>query len=358
MLGNKKIALITGITGQDGSYLAEFLLDKDYIVHGLKRRSSSLNTQRIDHLYTDPHEQDGDLILHYGDLTDSTNIINLIQKIKPDEIYNLAAQSHVAVSFESPEYTANCDALGTLRILEAVRLLNLVDKTKIYQASTSELYGLVQESPQRESTPFYPRSPYGVAKLYAYWITVNYRESYGMFACNGILFNHESPRRGETFITRKITRGLSRIHSGLEKTLFVGNLNALRDWGHTKDYIKMQWLMLQQESPKDYVIATGKQISVRDFIQISANKLGWGGIIWKGNGLDEVGIRKDTNQIVIRIDKRYFRPAEVSSLLGDASKAKIDLGWEPSINIDQLITEMISSDLKICKIEKLIDENS
>ena len=358
MVRDKKIALITGITGQDGSYLAEFLLEKGYDVHGLKRRSSSLNTQRIDHLYTDPHDQDKDLTLHYGDLTDSTNIINLIQKIKPHEIYNLAAQSHVAVSFESPEYTANCDALGTLRILEAVKQLDLIKRTKIYQASTSELYGLVQESPQRESTPFYPRSPYGVAKLYAYWITINYRESYGMFACNGILFNHESPRRGETFITRKITRGLTRIHSGLEKTLFVGNLDSYRDWGHANDYIKMQWLMLQQETPKDYVIATGKQISVRDFIQISANKLGWEGIVWKGNGLEEVGIRKDTNQVVIRIDKRYFRPAEVSSLIGDASKAKNELGWEPSINIDQLISEMITSDLKNCQIEKIINENT
>ena len=358
MKQDKKIALITGITGQDGSYLAEFLLNKGYIVHGIKRRSSSLNTQRIDHLYKDPHEEESNLILHYGDLTDSTNIIKTIQQVQPDEIYNLAAQSHVAVSFESPEYTANCDALGTLRILEAVKLLELINKTKIYQASTSELYGLVQEVPQKESTPFYPRSPYGVAKLYAYWITVNYRESYGMFACNGILFNHESPRRGETFVTRKITRGLSRIHTGLEKTLYVGNLNALRDWGHAKDYIKMQWLMLQQQKPKDYVIASGNQISVREFIEISAENLGWGGINWKGTGLDEVGIRNDTNEIVIRVDKRYFRPAEVSSLLGDASLAKKELGWEPSIKIEKLISEMIKSDLKVCEIENVILKNS
>ena len=355
MLNNKKIALITGITGQDGSYLAEFLLKKGYIVHGLKRRSSSLNTERIDHLYIDPHDENVDLKLHYGDLTDSTNIIKIIQKIQPDEIYNLAAQSHVAVSFESPEYTANCDALGTLRVLEAVKMLNLINKTKIYQASTSELFGLAQEFPQKETTPFYPRSPYGVAKLYAYWITINYRESYGMFACNGILFNHESPRRGETFVTRKITRGLCRIEKGLDKTLFIGNLDALRDWGHAKDYIKMQWLMLQQDKPKDYVIATGKQFSVRDFIQLSAKKLGWGGILWRGSGLEEIGIREDTNEVVIKIDKRYFRPAEVSSLLGDASKAKKELGWEPTTDIEELVSEMIFNDLKKCDIEKLIN---
>ena len=355
MLNNKKIALITGITGQDGSYLAEFLLKKGYIVHGLKRRSSSLNTERIDHLYIDPHDENVDLKLHYGDLTDSTNIIKIIQKVQPDEIYNLAAQSHVAVSFESPEYTANCDALGTLRVLEAVKMLNLINKTKIYQASTSELFGLAQEFPQKETTPFYPRSPYGVAKLYAYWITINYRESYGMFACNGILFNHESPRRGETFVTRKITRGLCRIEKGLDKTLFIGNLDALRDWGHAKDYIKMQWLMLQQDKPKDYVIATGKQFSVRDFIQLSAKKLGWGGILWRGSGLEEIGIREDTNEVVIKIDKRYFRPAEVSSLLGDASKAKKELGWEPTTEIEELVSEMIFNDLKKCDIEKLIN---
>ena len=355
MLNNKKIALITGITGQDGSYLAEFLLKKGYIVHGLKRRSSSLNTERIDHLYIDPHDENVDLKLHYGDLTDSTNIIKIIQKVQPDEIYNLAAQSHVAVSFESPEYTANCDALGTLRVLEAVKMLNLINKTKIYQESTSELFGLAQEFPQKETTPFYPRSPYGVAKLYAYWITINYRESYGMFACNGILFNHESPRRGETFVTRKITRGLCRIEKGLDKTLFIGNLDALRDWGHAKDYIKMQWLMLQQDKPKDYVIATGKQFSVRDFIQLSAKKLGWGGILWRGSGLEEIGIREDTNEVVIKIDKRYFRPAEVSSLLGDASKAKKELGWEPTTEIEELVSEMIFNDLKKCDMEKLIN---
>jgi len=354
----QKTALITGITGQDGSYLAEFLLQKGYLVHGIKRRSSSLNTERIDHLYSDPHDDRGKLTLHYGDLTDSTNIIKIIQQVKPDEIYNLAAQSHVAVSFESPEYTANCDALGTLRILEAVKLLGLIEKTKIYQASTSELYGLVRETPQNESTPFYPRSPYGVAKLYAYWITVNYRESYGMYACNGILFNHESPRRGETFVTRKITRGLTRIHTGFEKTLYLGNLNSLRDWGHAKDYVQMQWLMLQQNNPKDYVIASGNQISVREFIEISADKLGWGGIYWQGTGLDEIGIRCDTNEVVIRVDKRYFRPSEVSSLLGDASKAKKELGWKPTIKIEQLISEMISSDLKACEIEKLISNKT
>ena len=345
----KKIALITGITGQDGSYLAEFLLEKNYEVHGIKRRSSSLNTQRIDHLYEDPHKSKVNFFLHYGDLTDSTNIIKLIQQIKPDEIYNLAAQSHVAVSFESPEYTANCDALGTLRILEAVRLLNLNQKVKIYQASTSELYGLVQETPQKETTPFYPRSPYGVAKLYAYWITVNYREAYKMFACNGILFNHESMRRGETFITRKITRGLSRIEANLEDCLYVGNLDSLRDWGHARDYVEMQWRMLQQDIPEDYVIATGRQESVRKFIELSAKKLGWlnengESIIWEGEGLDEVGYRADNGKPVIRIDKRYFRPAEVQSLLGDPSKAKNKLGWEPKTNLEELISEMIDHD--------------
>ncbi len=349
MNNKKKVALITGITGQDGSYLAEFLLKKDYEVHGIKRRSSSLNTQRIDHLYQDPHNSNPSLFLHYGDLTDSTNIIKLIQNIEPDEIYNLAAQSHVAVSFESPEYTANCDALGTLRILEAVRLLNRINKTKIYQASTSELYGLIQETPQTEKTPFYPRSPYGVAKLYAYWITVNYREAYGMYACNGILFNHESPRRGETFVTRKITRGLAGIENGLEKCLYVGNLNALRDWGHAKDYIKMQWLMLQQDYPKDYVIATGKQVSVREFIEISALKLGWGGINWQGEGVNEIGKRQDNGETVIKVDERYFRPCEVASLLGDASKAKKELGWEPSISLEEMIEEMICHDLKKTK---------
>ena len=346
----KKVALITGINGQDGSYLAELLLSKNYIVHGLKRRSSIFNTQRIDHLYKDPHEEDSNFILHYGDLTDSSNIIKLVQSIKPDEIYNLGAQSHVAVSFESPEYTANCDAIGTLRILEAVRLLGLIDKTKIYQASTSELFGKVQEIPQKETTPFYPRSPYGVAKLYAYWITVNYREAYGMYACNGILFNHESPRRGETFVTRKVTRSLSRISFGLESCLYVGNLNSLRDWGHAKDYVEMQWRMLQQDSPEDFVIATGRQISVRRFIELSSKKLGWNkeekssGIVWSGEGIDEVGRREDTGEIVVRVDPRYFRPTEVSTLLGDPLKAKEKLGWVPKISLEELIDEMITFD--------------
>ena len=344
-----KTALITGITGQDGSYLAEFLLKKNYIVHGLKRRSSNFNTQRIDHIFQDPHENGNNFFLHYGDLTDSTNLIRLINEIKPDEIYNLAAQSHVAVSFETPEYTANCDALGTLRILEAVRILNLVETTKIYQASTSELYGLIQESPQSESTPFYPRSPYAVAKLYAYWITVNYREAYKMFACNGILFNHESPRRGETFVTRKITRGLARIDAGLDNLIFVGNLDSLRDWGHAKDFVEMQWLMLQQDEPEDYVIATGKQISVRQFISIASQAIGWGGILWEGEGLEEIGRRKDNGKVVIKVDSRYFRPTEVDNLLGNAEKAKKKLGWEPKTNIKQLIYEMIQNDLKETK---------
>ena len=344
-----KIALITGITGQDGSYLAEFLLKKNYLVHGLKRRASNFNTQRIDHIFQDPHENGNNFFLHYGDLTDSTNLIRLINEIKPDEIYNLAAQSHVAVSFETPEYTANCDALGTLRILEAVRILNLVETTKIYQASTSELYGLIQESPQSESTPFYPRSPYAVAKLYAYWITVNYREAYKMFACNGILFNHESPRRGETFVTRKITRGLARINAGLDNLIFVGNLDSLRDWGHAKDFVEMQWLMLQQDEPEDYVIATGKQISVRKFISIASEAIGWGGILWEGKGLDEIGRRKDNGKVVIKVDSRYFRPTEVDNLLGNSDKAKKKLGWEPKTNIKQLIYEMIQNDVKETK---------
>jgi len=356
---NKK-ALITGITGQDGSYLAELLLDKGYEVHGIKRRSSSLNTFRIDHLYEDPHTDQARLFLHYGDLTDSTNIIKLIKHIKPDEIYNLGAQSHVAVSFESPEYTANCDALGTLRVLEAVKLLGLEKVTKIYQASTSELYGLVQETPQDENTKFYPRSPYAAAKLYAYWITINYREAYGMFACNGILFNHESPRRGETFVTRKITRGLARIHYGLEKCLYMGNLDSLRDWGHAKDYVEMQWRMLQQEEPEDYVIATGRQESVRKFIEISANELGWNkgkekkAIEWRGSGLDEVGIRSDTNEVVVRIDPKYFRPTEVETLLGNPEKAKIKLGWTPKISLEELISEMILQDKLEAKKQSLI----
>ena len=347
---NKK-ALITGITGQDGSYLTEFLLKKGYEVHGIKRRSSSFNTSRIDHLYQDPHEKEQKLILHYGDLTDSTNLIRILQEVKPDEIYNLGAQSHVAVSFETPEYTANCDALGTLRILEAVRILGLQKKTKIYQASTSELYGKVQEIPQKETTPFYPRSPYGVAKLYAYWITINYREAYDIFACNGILFNHESPRRGETFVTRKITRGLARINQGLDSCLYMGNLNAKRDWGHAKDYVEMQWMILQQEKPEDYVIATGRMETVRTFIEICAKKLKWNfknpkgpGILWEGNGVNELGKRADTGEIVIRVDPRYFRPTEVELLVGDPSKAFKNLGWKPKISLDELIEEMINSD--------------
>tara|TARA_B100000886_G_scaffold319190_1_gene259763 strand:- start:2546 stop:3685 length:1140 start_codon:yes stop_codon:yes gene_type:complete len=360
MDAEKKIALITGITGQDGSYLAEFLLEKGYEVHGLKRRSSSFNTQRIDHLYQDPHNTDPSLILHYGDLTDSTNIIKIIQKVKPDEIYNLGAQSHVSVSFESPEYTANSDALGTLRILEAIRLLGLINKTKFYQASTSELYGLVKEVPQKETTPFYPRSPYAVSKLYAYWITINYRESYGMFACNGILFNHESPRRGETFVTRKITRGLSRIHEGIENCIFLGNLNSLRDWGHAKDYVEMQWRMLQKEKPTDYVIATGRQESVRKFIELSAKALGWNkdknseGIIWERDGLKEIGLRADNGKVVIKIDPRYFRPCEVDNLLGDPSKASKELGWKASTTLEELVREMIKEDLAQAKKEILI----
>jgi len=351
MIKKIKVALITGITGQDGSYLAEFLLEKGYEVHGIKRRSSSFNTSRIDHLYQDPHETKQELILHYGDLTDSTNLIRIIQEVRPDEIYNLGAQSHVSVSFESPEYTANSDALGILRILEAIRILNLYKKTKIYQASTSELYGLVQEVPQKETTPFYPRSPYAVAKLYAYWIVVNYREAYEMFACNGILFNHESPRRGETFVTKKITRGLARINAGIESCLYVGNLDAKRDWGHAKDYVEMQWLMLQQKEPEDFVIATGRMETVRRFIEITANKLGWKkdskddiSIIWEGEGTEEIGRRADTNEVVIRIDKRYFRPTEVNQLLGDSTKAYNKLNWKPKISLEELIEEMLKFD--------------
>jgi GDPmannose 4,6-dehydratase len=340
-----KVALITGITGQDGSYLAELLLEKGYQVHGIKRRASSFNTTRIDHLYQDPHAQDPRLVLHYGDLTDSTNLIRIIQQVQPDEIYNLAAQSHVQVSFEAPEYTANSDALGTLRLLEAVRMLGLIQKTRFYQASTSELYGLVQQTPQRESTPFYPRSPYGVAKLYAYWITVNYRESYGMYACNGILFNHESPRRGETFVTRKITRGLARIQEGLDTCLYMGNLDSLRDWGHARDYVEMQWRMLQQEEPEDFVIATGRQESVRRFIELAAHHLGWGGILWQGSGLHETGRRADTGAVVVRIDPRYFRPAEVETLLGDPTKAREQLGWTPTTSLEELVAEMVAADL-------------
>ena len=360
MLTNNKVALITGITGQDGSYLAELLLEKGYEVHGIKRRSSSFNTSRIDSLYQDPHEHNQKFFLHYGDLIDSTNILKIIQKVQPDEIYNLGAQSHVAVSFETPEYTANCDALGVLRILEAVKILNLTEKTRIYQASTSELYGLIQETPQSEKTPFYPRSPYAVAKLYAYWIIVNYREAYNIFACNGILFNHESPKRGETFVTRKITRGLARINAGLEKILYMGNINSKRDWGHAKDYVYMQWLMLQQSKPEDYVISTGKMISVRKFIELCAKKLGWNknknenAIIWEGKGINEIGRRSDTKEIVIKIDPRYFRPTEVHELLGDSSKASKKLNWEPKISLDELIDEMISHDSNEAQKEAML----
>tara|TARA_B100000965_G_scaffold406804_1_gene448834 strand:- start:958 stop:2040 length:1083 start_codon:yes stop_codon:yes gene_type:complete len=350
-----KVALITGITGQDGSYLAEFLLKKGYEVHGIKRRSSSFNTSRIEHLYKDPHEEDNRLFLHYGDLTDSGNLIRIIEDCQPDEIYNLGAQSHVAVSFVGPEYTANCDALGTLRILEAIRILNLVTKTKMYQASTSELYGLVQQTPQNEKTPFYPRSPYGCAKLYSYWITVNYREAYNIFACNGILFNHESPRRGETFVTRKITRGLARIDVGLDECLYIGNLDSLRDWGHAKDYVEMQWLMLQQEIPEDYVISTGDQYSVRSFIELAAKNLGWDDFRWEGEGLKEIGKRGD--QVVVKVDKRYFRPAEVESLLGDASKAREKLGWVPKISFQELVKEMVDSDKNIAKKDYLLKQS-
>ena len=346
-----KKALITGITGQDGAYLAELLLKKGYEVHGIKRRSSLFNTDRIDHLYEGPHEAKRRFILHYGDLTDSTSLIRIIKELMPDEIYNLAAQSHVAVAFEEPEYTANSDALGALRILEAIRIAGLEKKTKYYQASTSELYGLVQQSPQTEKTPFYPRSPYAVAKLYAYWITVNYREAYGIYACNGILFNHESPVRGETFVTRKITRALTRIKLGLQKTLFLGNLNALRDWGHAKDYVEMQWLMLQQETPEDFVIATGKQYSVREFINIAAKKLDMK-ISWNGEGINEVGSLN--NKEIIKVDSRYFRPTEVETLLGDANKAKKKLGWEPKITFEELVNEMVQEDLKLAKQDELI----
>jgi GDPmannose 4,6-dehydratase len=348
-----KTALITGITGQDGSYLAELLLEKGYAVHGIKRRASSFNTARIDHLYQDPHVLDPRLVLHYGDLTDSTNLTRIIQQVQPDEIYNLGAQSHVAVSFEAPEYTANCDALGTLRILEAVRMLGLTKKTRIYQASTSELYGLVQETPQKESTPFYPRSPYGVAKLYAYWITVNYREAYGMYACNGILFNHESPRRGETFVTRKITRGLARINEGLDDCLFMGNLDSLRDWGHARDYVEMQWRMLQQDQPEDFVIATGRQESVRRFIELTAQELGWESIQWEGEGIEEVG-RRCTGEVVVRIDPRYFRPAEVETLLGDPTKAKEKLGWTPTTTLEELVAEMVAADKEEARKEAIL----
>tara|TARA_B110000971_G_scaffold47909_1_gene47955 strand:- start:325 stop:1422 length:1098 start_codon:yes stop_codon:yes gene_type:complete len=349
---NQKVALITGITGQDGAYLAELLLEKGYIVHGLRRRSSLFNTDRIDHLYHDVHENDVKLFLHYGDLTDSTNLIRLIQKIQPDEIYNLAAMSHVAVSFETPEYTANADGIGTLRILEAIRILGLERKTKFYQASTSELYGLVQETPQTETTPFYPRSPYAVAKMYAYWITVNYREAYGIYACNGILFNHESPLRGETFVTRKITRAIARIKLGLQECLYLGNLDALRDWGHAKDYVEMQWLMLQQEKPEDFVIATGKQYSVRDFVNAAAKELDIE-ITWKGKGIDEKGYDAD-GKCIVQVDSRYFRPTEVETLLGDPTKAKQKLGWVPKISFAELVQEMVREDYKSAQRDELV----
>ncbi len=361
-----KVALISGITGQDGAYLAEFLLKKGYIVHGIKRRASLFNTDRIDHLYQDPHVEHRNFILHYGDLTDSTNLIRIIQEVQPDEIYNLAAMSHVAVSFDTPEYTANADGIGTLRILEAIRLLKLEKKTRFYQASTSELYGKVQEVPQKETTPFYPRSPYAAAKIYGYWITVNYRESYGMFACNGILFNHESPIRGETFVTRKITRAMARITLGLQECLYLGNMDSLRDWGHARDYVEAQWLMLQQDEPEDFVIATGKQYSVRAFVDAAANELGIK-LRWEGEGVDEVGIvdtvdlergtwvmKVKPGQVVVKVDPRYFRPAEVETLLGDPSKAKAKLGWEPKVAFEELVAEMVRYDLEIAQRDELV----
>ncbi len=357
-----KKALITGVTGQDGAYLAEFLLGKGYEVHGLKRRSSSFNTDRIDHLYQDPHVENKNFILHYGDLIDSTNLIRVIQEVQPDEIYNLAAQSHVAVSFETPEYTANADAIGPLRVLEAIRILGLADKTRFYQASTSELYGMVQEVPQSETTPFYPRSPYAVAKLYAYWITVNYREAYGLYGCNGILFNHESPIRGETFVTRKITRALARIKIGQQNALYLGNMDARRDWGHARDYVEVQWLILQQPEPDDYVIATGEQYSVRQFVESAAGELGMS-LQWEGKGLDEVGrLTADVGgddqpkkgDVIVRIDPRYFRPTEVETLLGDPSKAKRQLGWEPKTSFSELVREMVGEDLQIAERDALV----
>jgi GDPmannose 4,6-dehydratase len=361
-----KRALITGVTGQDGSYLAEFLLEKGYEVHGIKRRSSLFNTQRVDHIYQDPHTNNQHFVLHYGDLTDSTNLTRIVQQVQPDEIYNLGAQSHVAVSFESPEYTADVDGMGTLRLLEAIRLLGLEKKTRFYQASTSELYGLVQEIPQKETTPFYPRSPYAVAKLYAYWITVNYREAYGMYACNGILFNHESPRRGETFVTRKITRGLANIAQGLESCLYMGNMDSLRDWGHAKDYVRMQWMMLQQDLPEDFVIATGVQYTVRQFILWSAAELGVS-LRFEGNGVDEhaivEGIQGDkapalkVGDVIVRVDPRYFRPAEVETLLGDPTKAKERLGWVPEITVQEMCTEMVAEDLKIAQRHALLKQH-
>ena len=362
----KPKALITGITGQDGSYLAEFLIEKGYEVHGIKRRASSLNTERVDHLYQDPHEEKRNFVLHHGDLSDSSNLTRILQEVQPQEVYNLGAQSHVAVSFESPEYTADVDGLGTLRLLEAIRLLGLTKKTRFYQASTSELYGLVRQTPQTETTPFYPRSPYGVAKLYAYWITVNYRESYGMYACNGILFNHESPRRGETFVTRKITRGLTAIAQGVEEALYVGNLNSLRDWGHAKDYVRMQWMMLQQDEPEDFVIATGVQTSVRGFIEKAAARLGIT-LTWKGKGTSEVGVidaiegddapALKVGETIVRVDPRYFRPAEVETLLGDATRARERLGWKPEITLDEMIDEMIAHDLDHARRHALLRQH-
>src|SRR3954453_4361674 len=351
----KRIALITGITGQDGAYLADFLLKKDYIVHGIKRRASLFNTDRIDHLYQDPHVPQRNFILHYGDLTDSTNLIRIIQQVQPDEIYNLAAMSHVAVSFETPEYTANADGIGTLRILEAIRILGLEKRTRFYQASTSELYGLVQETPQKETTPFYPRSPYAVAKLYAYWITVNYREAYGLYACNGILFNHESPVRGETFVTRKITRALARIALGLQDCLYLGNMSAKRDWGHARDYVEMQWLMLQQEKPEDFVIATGIQYSVREFVEAAAGELGMR-LSWRGEGVNEQGFDQH-GRCIVRVDPRYFRPAEVETLLGDPSKATRNLGWAPRITFAELVSEMMREDLKAAERDELVKKH-
>lgn len=352
----KKVALITGITGQDGAYLAELLLEKGYAVHGIKRRTSLFNTSRIDHLYHDLHDRGVDLTLHHGDLTDSSSLTRIIQQVQPDEIYNLAAQSHVAVSFEEPEYTANSDALGALRILEAIRILGLQKKTRFYQASTSELYGLVQETPQKETTPFYPRSPYGVAKLYAYWITVNYREAYGIYACNGILFNHESPIRGETFVTRKITRALARIKLGMQDRLYLGNMDSLRDWGHARDYVLMQWLMLQQETPEDFVIATGVQHSVREFVTLAAKEMGID-VRWEGSGVDEKGYDAASGACIVEVDPRYFRPAEVESLLGDASKAKAKLGWSPSTSFRELVREMAVEDLKEAQRDALLVSN-
>ncbi|WP_317931755.1 GDP-mannose 4,6-dehydratase [Halioxenophilus sp. WMMB6] len=362
----KKVALITGVTGQDGSYLAETLLEKGYEVHGIKRRASSFNTERVDHIYQDPHANNRNFYLHYGDLTDTSNLVRIVKEVQPDELYNLGAQSHVAVSFESPEYTADTDAIGSLRLLEAIRFLGLEKKTRYYQASTSELYGLVQETPQRETTPFYPRSPYAVAKLYAYWITVNYREAYGMYACNGVLFNHESPRRGETFVTRKITRGIARISQGLQECLYMGNLNALRDWGHAKDYVEMQWLMLQQEQPDDFVIATGVQFSVREFIDRAAKEVGLR-LEWSGSGAEEMGTVVEqadatlpinlVGKTIVRVDPRYYRPAEVETLLGDPTKAKEKLGWVPKISLAEMITEMMEVDVGLAKRDALVTKH-